>query len=120
MNEHKAAFALALLSHSKLGGEKQSPSRRRRAARRSPACGPQQRCRASSGGAISHRRCSLGDQLKAVAGPSGCVHLGAVLAGWQVGILVLLASLQVMEVWVGQGTVGRYSFGWIKGQALQK
>lgn len=73
-----------------------------------------------SGGPISHQGCSPDDQLKTAMGTSGCIQLWRVLAGRQVGIQVLLAPLQVLEVWVRQGAVGRYSFGWIKCQALQK
>lgn len=88
------------------------------AADRSPASDLPQLCTAYAARPVSHQRCSPGQQLEAAAGSSGCIHLWAVLAGWQVGIQVLLAPLQVVEVWVRQGTVGRYSFGWIKCQTL--
>lgn len=113
-NGHKAAITLALISNSKLSGflGEAEPIQKTTASRSHGSA------RAYAGGPIRHRRCSPGDPLEAAAGSSGYIHLRAVLAGRQVGIQALLAPLQVVEVWVRQGTVGRYSFGWVECQAL--
>lgn len=117
-NEHKAAITLALISNSKLSGFLgEAEPVQKMIAGRSPAGDLPELCKGWCRGTI-RREGSPGDPLGAAAGRSGYVHLRAVLAGRQVGVQALLAPLQVVEVRVRQGTVGRYSFGWIKCQAL--
>lgn len=118
----KLQFALALISNSKLGsflGEA-DPIQKKAGSKKVSCPWSSAEVQGLLRGPISHRGCSVGDRLRAAAGTSGCIHLGAVLAGWQMGIRVLLEPLHVLEVWVRQGAIGRYSFGWIKRQALQK
>lgn len=120
-NEHKAAITLALISNSKLSGFLgEAEPIQKTAASRSPAGDLPQLCKGLRRGTHQTPKVLSRDPLEAAAGSSGYIHLRAVVAGRQVGIQGLLAPLQVVEVWVRQGTVGRYSFGWIKCQALQK